>query len=555
MDKQFFFERNLLSLSRIDANLCARLSAAQTTLSHYRFVESKSGKLLSAWVDSSGRAHTLHSLTDPEKEAERLISTVKDEGFLILLGLGSGYYAQAALKRDDIKRVLVIDFDIDGLAELFCFHEYIRIFNDERFSILIDPNENDVRFKILNLYQPALHGGLKTLPLRGRTDFDVNNFSRAASAIKKTLENIAEDYSVQSCFGKRWFSNIIHNVLLSENQYNVMPPALNCAVCAAGPSLDSQTRIIKKERKNFFLIATDTSLPVLLKSGVKPDAVISIDCQHISYYHFIGTEIEDVPLFLDLASPPALFYRSKKIFFFSGGHPLTNYISANYRNFPILDVSGANVTYAAVTLAEKLGARRVKIFGADFSYPMGAIYARGAYFYPFFYRKQNRLQTAESKISEFLYKTPSLKRIKKQDSWYYETKSMNLYKQRLEEKSASLIPVLTAENGPGAKINIAQNNAGAPSARLQVFASGGSIIGAKEFLNTYINKINDMPPVKENITFYLSKLRMEEKLIFTTLLPVAANFRFRNRDKPLEELVEEVKNYCVLKIENILKSD
>ncbi|MDR2258831.1 MAG: hypothetical protein LBE14_06755, partial [Treponema sp.] len=125
MDKQFFFERNLLALSGLNPGLCSRLSAAETTLNRYKFLESRSGEIIPALVDSAGGAHPLHSLVDPRREGERLISTLGDEGFLIFLGLGGGFAIEAALKRPEVYRALLIDYDINGLAELFCSREYI----------------------------------------------------------------------------------------------------------------------------------------------------------------------------------------------------------------------------------------------------------------------------------------------------------------------------------------------------------------------------------------------------------------------------------------------
>jgi hypothetical protein len=570
MDKQFLFERNLLSLSLVDAELCSRLSAAETTLGRYRFVESRSGTPLPAWVDSSGCAHTLHSLASPEKEAGRLIGTLNGEGYVIFLGLGSGFYVEAALRQASVAQALVIDFDINAAAELLCHHDYIQIFNDERFSILIDPSPEEIRAKILSSYLPALHGGLKTFPLRPRTDFDTSRFAPAAAVIKKTLESIAEDYSVQSCFGKRWFSNIIHNVIASEKQNSILPPVRIAAVCAAGPSLDSQMHIIKAKRKTFFLIATDTSLPALLGAALMPDAVISIDCQHISYYHFIGTAVKNTPLFLDLASPPLVAGRSEKVFFFSGGHPLTNYISANYRTFPVLDTSGANVTFAGVTLAEKLGAQQIHIFGADFSYPNGAAYSRGAYFYPFFFRRQNRLQPTESMLCHFLFKSPSLIRIKSNtriqththiqthtpndDRWYYETKPLMLYRRRLEEKSRTLNAVLLPAEGAGAPIAVRKGRITPPkTAVFQIFASGRPYGTAKDFLAGYAHQIRTLPPLTENITRYIENLSAADKHIFATLLPTAAAFRYRDNAVTLDALLEDVKSFCALKLKRLLK--
>jgi hypothetical protein len=86
MDKPFFFERNLLALDREGSDLCERLSSAVTTKGRYRMLEARGALVVPSVVDGAGKAHPLHSLIDPEKEAERLVSGAA--GFLLFLGLG-----------------------------------------------------------------------------------------------------------------------------------------------------------------------------------------------------------------------------------------------------------------------------------------------------------------------------------------------------------------------------------------------------------------------------------------------------------------------------------
>ena len=82
--------------------------------------------------------------------------------------------------------------------------------------------------------------------------------------------------------------------------------------------------------------------------------------------------------FLDLASPPFLArVRAGKLAFIASGHPFASYIDARWMHFPRIDTSGGNVAHAAVSLARDLGARKITLHGADFSYPGGKPYSRG----------------------------------------------------------------------------------------------------------------------------------------------------------------------------------
>ena len=580
MDKSYFFDRNLLALSQKNPGLCSALTAAETTHNRYKFLESRNGDVIPAWVDSTGAAHPLHSIMDPKKEAKRLIDTAESGGFLILLGLGGGYYAEAALERDDIGMVLVIEYDINGLSELLCRQNYAHIFGDSRFHILADNTEAEVEAFILDMYRPVMYGGIRVIPLRARTGLDTIPYARAGNAIESAINRVSADYSVQAHFGKRWLSNILRNLRSAEEIHRALPPVRRAAVCAAGPSLTMQIKGLREKRKELFLIAADTSLPCLLYEGLTPDAVISIDCQHISYYHFMDGIPEGVFLFLDLVSPPLLSSCSGKPMFFSGGHPLTRYISRSWKALPELDTSGGNVTYAAVSLAEQLGAREIELYGADFSYPWGISYAKGTYIYPFFGKYQNRFSPLEAQASAFLYRTPLEKVIRAGgDSWYYENRALTFYRERLEEKSGRMEAVIIPVEGLGAPIKIRRRSPGSSGGtsagaysgnsasgayagasgqsgnmprNLRIFSFGKATMDAGEFLDHYRNRIAGLPLPGKNTADYLALLKDEDQAVFTTMLPAAAALRRRLPPGDFRELLIETQKFCVNQIDRVL---
>jgi hypothetical protein len=350
-------------------------------------------------------------------------------------------------------------------------------------------------------------------------------------------------------------------------------PVEEAAIIAAGPSLDQQIPALAEfKSRNGFIICADTALPVLLHNGIEPDAVVSIDCQHISYYHFIpidsrkGAEaqrrregelsynLRDIPLFLDIASPPLLREVSASPVFFVSGHPLALYVSRYWKSLPRLDTSGGNVTYACLSLAENLGAKRITLFGADFSYIGCRTYARGTYIYPYFEKKQNRFTPLESLFSAFLYRSPFLESKK---TGYYETASLRFYREKLEEKAAMMTAQVIAAVGQGAPINFTTNHTNGHEllerdigfVREDSFSSQTE--SGVEFLNRYRSEIAALPEYKEGEN-YFSLLNEKEKQVFTTLLPLAAAIKHRNPALKTKDLIEETKRYCAEKIEIVL---
>ena len=332
-----------------------------------------------------------------------------------------------------------------------------------------------------------------------------------------------------------------------------IPPIKKAAVCAAGPSLSLQIPLIRKKRKDVFLIAVDTSLPCLLNAGITPDAVISIDCQHISYYHFMDGLPEDALLFLDLASPPLLASRSKKRRFFTSAHPLARYISQVWKALPELDTSGGNVTYAAVSLAEQLGAGEIELYGADFSYPGGVSYARGTYIYSLFAKRQNRLSPLEGQCSGFLYRTPLEKISCRQDStdfWYYENRLLKFYREGLERKTFCMGAALIPAKGLGAPIRVMQVEN--RKYKHGIFSFGKAETRAEDFLLRYKNGIASLPKPEKNAALYLGSLSDEQRAVFATILPLAAALKHRNSITDYRELIEETKVHTVKQINKTL---
>lgn len=553
MDNQRCFEQNLLALSTKNPVLCTQLSRAPIHSNRYEFLASRSGETVPALVDSNGVAHPLHSLVDPRREGSRLISITKDEGFLIFLGLGGAFSVAAALERDDIQQVLVIDYDIGGIAELLCSKAYHRIFMDPRFHILADPSALSIEQYILDHYQPILSGGIRVLPLRTRVEFDQAQFNEAGDGINAAINKVSRDYSVQAYFGTRWFSNIIRNLRQAEEQDGPIPSIRRAAITAAGPSLEMQLPLLAKKRGDFFLMATDTSLSSLFQAGLEPDAVVSIDCQHISYYHFMMGLPDHIPLYLDLASPPLVASCSTHPRFFSGGHPFTRYISRYWRPLPPVDTSGGNVTYAALSLADMLGAEQVELYGSDFAYPLGRTYSRGTYLYPYFEIRQTRLSSLESLFSTFLFRSPTLTRIDRGDTWYYETPTLTHYRKLLEEKTGSIRPLVIPIEGIGAVLHTRENQAPHPHT-IRLFAPGSSSMRAKDFLFEYGEKIRSFPIVREAPWEYVKNLGSEESLLLTTLLPAAVAIKRRNPHFRTDELIEAVRAYCLKEIDKVLNS-
>ncbi|MDR2964581.1 MAG: DUF115 domain-containing protein [Treponema sp.] len=496
----------------------------------YSFLTAKNGSIVPALLQPCGNTKPLHSTIDPVREAQKLLATIpEDTGFIVFLGLGGGFAPLAAL--DSGARVAVIDFDKSAVNQLLASKDYSQLVNNQNFTLLTDPANGEIQNFILNNYKPAIHGGIRIFPLRTRTDQDKELFEAAAAEIQKAIENTGGDYSVQAYFGKRWFCNIIRNIANFPNNeaYNFFSKYIkDAAIVAAGPSLDTQIEELAKHKtRGTFIICSDTAIGVLLHNGIKPDAVVSIDCQHISYFHFLGYNISGIPLILDIASPPMLGLFSSAPLWVASGHPLARYLCAKWAALPCLDTSGGNVTYACLSLAENLGAQNITLFGADFAYAQNRTYAKGTYVYPYFEKKQNRFASLEAQLSAFLYRNPFLPAEPGQK--YKETAQLKFYRNKLEEKTG-----ITIMPGQGKPVQILLSANKKVQETQNLIKQGCSPI---EFLNNYRKDITAAETNSE---------------VFTTLLPYAAFIKHRNPGLKGKDLIEETKQCCIEEIDRVI---
>jgi hypothetical protein len=528
------FRRNLLALARNDPSLGDRLADVEPDPAIWA-VEARTGVLVPV-ARLGDRVQPFHSLIDPEREAARIAEAQPAGGFIVAFGLGAGILLKRYLASSSTTGILVVEYSAPRLRAVLEEIDLSDLFADERFSLALDPSPARLKELLLAAYVPPLAGDIRSLPLRARVDLDPEPFAQASRALSGILGSISDDYSVQAFFGKLWFQNAVRNLFAAERQAAPLPRIRRAVVTAAGPSLESALpAVVEAKLKGAFVIATDTSLPALVGSGLRPDAVVSLDCQHISYYHFLGGIPDGVPLVLDLASPSLLHRICGTPRFFSSGHPFCAYVSARWRAFPALDTSGGNVTHAALSLAEALGAESALLAGADFSYPDGKSYARGTYIYDYFGSRQGRLAPIESLFSSFMFRGAETSRedcLDDRGERYsrYLTKPLVAYREHLERFAATSPMEIVPLRGKGVEIRILRGGpAGSPSAmrsrERRIFAAGNAACPAADFLARYAADLAALPAPRDPAVRYLTALNREERDLWTTLLPAASAFQ------------------------------
>ena len=555
---------NLRSL-RLTNPLLAEHLENTTATALLEILPSRSGHPVPA-IRRNGRPLALHSLFDPIREAARLAEAVlTNEGgaarddaecYLLFEGLGGGYQIRQALARSQPAYVLVLETNPPLLSELISKLDLSDIFADRRVHLLVDPTPEETADWIRSTYLPGVMGPFFSVPLRPRIDMAPALFAALRQAAREALEAAADDYSVQARFGRLWMRNILTNLPLLALRPSTLPVMKEAIVTSAGPSLEDRLEELARLRPGRFLIATDTSLPALLAAGLLPDAVLTIDCQYLSYYHFLSGLPASSILVAELAAPPGIARRAGEIIAVSSGHPLSRLAAAEVGGILPIDTSGGNVGHAAVSLAFELGARSVHLLGSDFSYPLGKPYARGTFIFDYFDERAKRTSPTETGIASLVYRSTTVEREEIPGGFRYTTQSLRAYRDRFVKAFAprsSQVRLLVVNGLPIEFPSAHRGGHSVPMSQNLTLRSSPSpsTASVRRFIERYREAVAALPNRVPEPTISANGAGLwDEWNIFTTLYPVIALLRERTpTDIRSGALVSQAKRT----VENLLR--
>lgn len=378
---------------------------------------------------------SIESKYNPEKEADSLLEQYNEKfDFFILVGIGSGIFLTKLSKKFPNAQILAIEYskiDIDFLSEFEIIKKCLKNKN------IIFSDFKNLKTNILNNYIPAIYGNANIIFQRIWTLENQNSYQEIKNEIQSSLNLITQDYSVQSHFGKIWQKNIIENLFclskLKKTEYINADTKKIALVIAAGPSLDKNIEIIKKTPEKFYIISTDTAYEILANYKICPDIVVSIDGQNISTNHFLNKiDYLKTNFIFDLCANSCIAKKiskhSDKIFFFSNGHPFSEYAKHFSNSIKSLFTGTGTVTIAALDIALKLNFKQIFILGADFAYINHKPYAKGTYLDRIFSKDSVYINSVEKNFIKLMFRTE----LKKINSHKATTSVLENYKMSLE---------------------------------------------------------------------------------------------------------------------------
>lgn len=340
----------------------------------------------------------LYSRYAPKARAEQLADTFSPEPQSIcllpspLLGYGVGIIRRKCGRQSGCLFLCVeVDKNLfeHTAAECGCV-----FFDGNRF----EKSLADLRDRIRALISAGRYRKVSVPVLNNGYLIHKELYDRIAFDIQKEIDFFWKNRSVLLFFKDLPFRNIFRNLKIGLNDSLLEREDAAYFVCGAGESLEHILPFLSERRTFFRIVAADTALPVLLKSGIVPDFTVVLESQSANTGDFIYGIPEETVYITEISSSPSAVRRfpvKKPIQIPFSQSACAGRLPQHFAPFP----QTGSVGVAALTAAFELTAGKIFIAGLDFCFRPGKSHARGTETHESLLRRQDRFSGLENGIA------------------------------------------------------------------------------------------------------------------------------------------------------------
>lgn len=331
----------------------------------------------------SWQGRALHSRHDPIKEAERQLTEFECEDaeqLVLFFGAGLGY-SIVRFVSEHANPIVWLEPHGEILARALEVQDLREAIRSGQLTVLTGMPTDDH-------FQETFRGRGNTeiLFISHRASYQADGtYAQLQQSVENFLNKKDVNLATLSRFDRSWARNLSENFAPLTRARPVArlfhtTPGATALVCGAGPSLTRDLPKLLKIRDRCVVIAVDTALQILLKHGLDPDIVVSVDPQPVNRYYLEGCEDSRALFVVD----PTTCYASlrllppERLYYLWSPFPLAKLFFDALDEAPGEVAFGGSVSTNAYDLALKMGCRRVLLAGQDLSFTGGLAHAKGA---------------------------------------------------------------------------------------------------------------------------------------------------------------------------------
>ncbi len=229
--------------------------------------------------------------------------------------------------------------------------------------------------------------------MSGGTTFSEEAYTEVTEYADNFIQTFWKNHITLTRMGRMFALDILRNLkaIQDESSGKIVRPLKKesvskpILVIGAGLSTDKLLPLLAAPRNQFFILCVDAALPALLQNGIRPDAVVAVECQLAIEKAYIGAAESGIHVIADLTSRP-------RVTRLCGGN--VSFFLSEYCTLPFMkELTGAarslgipvfpplgSVGLYAVETALYLRKKDTPVFvcGLDFSFIPGQTHCKGA---------------------------------------------------------------------------------------------------------------------------------------------------------------------------------
>ncbi|MEE1131345.1 MAG: 6-hydroxymethylpterin diphosphokinase MptE-like protein [Caryophanon sp.] len=313
----------------------------------------------------------VHSKFNPLEEAERLAErNFKSHNICVVFGYGLGYVVDALLERVNSEHIIIIDPLIEE-GQLILQPRHRKLEN------VVYWDHKSVNTLAFVIKKNASGLDLKINVICG-TNYD-KLFTQQYYDILKIIKDFQISTSIHKnttiFFAEKWQKNMICNLksISKDASLSVLQNRwkLPIVVCSGGPSLTKQLPLLKKIEHHVLIIAAGSTINSLIKAGIVPDFVVSIDGGEPNYNHFKNLKLNQTRLIYSIFNHPGIRKSfSKKAYVFTAmqQESIQKYLKDHMDILPPMILGGGTVAHFTYSIAHLLNTGPITFIGQDLAY-------------------------------------------------------------------------------------------------------------------------------------------------------------------------------------------
>lgn len=281
-----FFESNISSLQKQNIGFAQKIEAVGDAQQFELFMDEGNYASLN-FIDKTDFMPLYES--KPEEEIVLSLSELEpfeNYPYLYMYGLGNGTLVQKLLENKKLKRIVIIEPEIEIAYIVFHLVDFAQAIQEGRLVLF---GAEDVSLAVFHPLFPTLQEQryARVYDMHVNTPYYQKKHSehllRTNQVMLETIYhaiNIAGNDTKDALIGLKQHIINIPVMLQTPPLHHFFKQLLfkeSAILVSTGPSLTKQLPLLKKIAPYVRIVAVDASFPVLYKEGIKPDVVVSME--------------------------------------------------------------------------------------------------------------------------------------------------------------------------------------------------------------------------------------------------------------------------------------